>query len=288
MDGKPRSRHHRDGNVSGEFDDFNQFERSMWEQRADAYASGLERLTTLTIEPLLDAAGVRAGTDLLDVGTGPGFVAAAAAARGANVTGIDVADAMVELAQRRVPSGWFRRASAEDLPLPDDAFSAVVGNFVLLHLGYPDRGMAEARRVLRAGGRAVFSIWETSAVNRAFGVVSDAIEQAGVEAPPDLPMGPAPFHSGDHDALAALLRDAGFEAISVDVCSGTVRVDAAEWWSAIAHSTPRTGSLIERQTPAVQAEIRKRYDDLIAPYADGAETVLPVAAVLASATLPIS
>jgi hypothetical protein len=91
-----------------------------------------------------------------------------------------------------------------------------------------------------------------------------------------------------HDALAALLRDAGFEAISVDVCSGTVRVDPAEWWQAIARSTPRTGSLIERQTPAVRAEIRMYYDELIAPYADGAEAVLPFAAVLASATLPTS
>jgi 2-polyprenyl-3-methyl-5-hydroxy-6-metoxy-1,4-benzoquinol methylase len=94
--------------VSGEFDDFNEFERSMWEQRARAYANGLEQLSTLTIQPLLDAAGVHAGTELLDVGTGPGFVAAAAAARGANVTGIDVADAMVELARRRRICRWGR------------------------------------------------------------------------------------------------------------------------------------------------------------------------------------
>jgi SAM-dependent methyltransferase len=283
VDGKPRSQH-----VSGEFDDFNQFERSMWERRADAYANGLERLTMITIEPLLDATGVRAGTELLDVGTGPGFVAAAAAARGATVTGIDVADAMVELAQRRVPSGRFRRASAEDLPLPDGAFGAVVGNFVLLHLGYPDRGMAEARRVLHPGGRAGFSLWETPSENRAFGVVADAVERAGVEPPADLPMCPTPFHLGDHDALTSLLRDAGFEAISIEVCSGTVRVDPAEWWSTIVCSTPRTGSLIERQSPAVQAEIRKHYDELVAPYADGAEAVLPVAAVLASGRLPTS
>lgn len=274
--------------MSDAFDDFNTFERSMWEQRAGAYATGFERLATLTIEPLLDSAGVHAGTELLDVGTGPGFVAAAAAARGAKVTGIDVADAMVELAQRRVPSGRFRRASAEDLPLPDDAFGAVVGNFVLLHLGYPDRGLAEARRVLHAGGRAGFSLWETPADNRAFGVISDAVEQAGVQPPADVPAGPTRFRFADRDALSGALGDAGFAAISIDAFSGTVRVDPARWWEDVLRSTPRTGSLIQRQTAGVQAEIRRRYDELVAAYTEGADVVLPVAAVLASGAAPTS
>jgi len=131
------------------FDAFNDFERAMWEQRAAAYTDGFAALTPFSTDALLDAAGVHAGTAVLDIGTGPGFVAAAAADRGATVTGIDVADAMVEIAHARVPAGHFRRASAEALPLADDSFDAVVGNFVLLHLGHPDRGVAEARRVLR-------------------------------------------------------------------------------------------------------------------------------------------
>jgi SAM-dependent methyltransferase len=274
--------------MTGELDHFNEYERSMWEQHAGAYADGFERLTTLTIEPLLDAANVHAGTELLDIGTGPGFVAAAAFARGATVTGIDVADAMVELARTRVPAGRFQRASAEDLPLPDAAFDAVVGNFVLLHLGYPDSAVAETRRVLRPGGRAVFSVWASPAENRAFGVVSDALDRAGVAPPADLPMGPTQFRLGEHDAVPGLFRDAGFDAISIDAYSGTVRVDPTLWWEAVLHSTPRTGALIGRQTPPVQAEIRDRYDELVAPYADGAEVALPVAAVLATGTAPTS
>ena len=51
-------------------------------------------------------------------------------------------------------------------------------------------------------------------------------------------------------------------------------------------STPRTGSLIGSQSPEIQAEIRRQYDEIVAIYADGAEVVLPVAAVLASAVAP--
>jgi SAM-dependent methyltransferase len=272
--------------MTGALDDFNTFERAMWEQRATNYADGFEALTALTIEPLLDAAGVQTGTELLDVGTGPGFVAAAAVRRGATVTGIDVADSMVELAQARVPTGRFRRGSAEDLPVPDGSFDAVVGNFVILHLGHPDRGVAEARRVLRPGGRCGFTTWELPAVNRALGVFYEAVEHAGVEAPTDVPTGPAMFRFGDHDAFSALLDDAGFDAITVETCAGTMRVGADEWWEATLRSTPRTGPLIARQTPEVRRALRQHYDELVAPYADGADVVLPVAAVLASGTSP--
>jgi hypothetical protein len=101
-------------------------------------------------------------------------------------------------------------------------------------------------------------------------------------------MGPAAFHFGDHDALTGLLNDAGFEAISIVAYSGTVLVDPAMWWEAILRSTPRTGSLIGRQAPTVQAEIRKRYDENVATYADGVGVALPVAAVLASGAAPTS
>ena len=270
------------------FDEFNQFERSMWEQRASNYADSFEALTAVTIERLLDAVGAGSGTDLLDVGTGPGFVAAAAVARGANVTGIDVADAMVELAQQRVPTGRFQQGSAEQLPVPDDAFDAVVGNFVLLHLGHPDRGVAEARRVLRPGGRCAFTVWDSATVNRALGVFHDAVERAGVAPPDDVPTGPPMFALGESAAFGNLLRDAGFENVAITECTGSVRVDPVDWWDATLRSTPRTGTLIARQTPTVQAKIRAFYDELVAPYTDGHDVVLDVAAVLASAVAPTS
>jgi SAM-dependent methyltransferase len=276
MDREPRA-------VNDDFAAFNDFERSMWEQRATDYADGFEALTALTIEPLLDAVGAGAGCELLDVGTGPGFVAAAAVARGAKVSGIDIADAMVEIATRRVPSGRFQHGSAEALPLADATFDAVVGNFVLLHLGHPDRGAAEARRVLRDGGRCAFTVWEPGPLNRAFGVFYEAIERAGVAPPGDVPTGPPMFGLGNHDAFATLLRDAGFASVTIERCSATLRVEPGEWWECTLRSTPRTGSLIERQPPEVQAELRSHYDKLVAPYADGSDVVLPVAAVLGSA-----
>jgi 2-polyprenyl-3-methyl-5-hydroxy-6-metoxy-1,4-benzoquinol methylase len=74
--------------------DFDVYDRSMWTGRAAAYQRGFAQLTAHTAGVLLDAAGVGAGTRLLDVGTGPGVVARAAAARGARVTAIDAEPSM--------------------------------------------------------------------------------------------------------------------------------------------------------------------------------------------------
>src|SRR5207247_2164247 len=64
---------------------FKELETAGWSEagRADAYDRVVGRVTARAIEPLLDAARARTGTRLLDVATGPGHVAGAAAARGA-------------------------------------------------------------------------------------------------------------------------------------------------------------------------------------------------------------
>jgi 2-polyprenyl-3-methyl-5-hydroxy-6-metoxy-1,4-benzoquinol methylase len=69
-----------------------------WERAAPRYDECWTD-TRLFVEPLLDAAGVQAGTRLLDVACGPGYVSEAAAVRGAEPLGLDVAEAMIELAR---------------------------------------------------------------------------------------------------------------------------------------------------------------------------------------------
>ena len=74
--------------------------------------SGSRGATARLVEPLLDAAGVRAGTRLLDVACGPGRCAAAAAARGGMPLGLDAAVGMVAAARARYPEIEFRQGDA--------------------------------------------------------------------------------------------------------------------------------------------------------------------------------
>ncbi|HJT80908.1 MAG TPA: hypothetical protein VJ719_06910, partial [Chthoniobacterales bacterium] len=67
-------------------DDFAQFEHEGWQRVAHKYDSVWSSSTRQFIPPLLDAVNVGPGMTLLDVGSGPGYVAAAAADRGATPT----------------------------------------------------------------------------------------------------------------------------------------------------------------------------------------------------------
>jgi len=109
------------------------FEHDVWSRCAKGYLDGFGLLTSEATGPLLECVQLTVGARVLDVGTGPGQVAASLAQQGANPVGIDFSDAMLEEARRRQPGIDFRLASAEALPFADGEFDAVVGNFVLHH-----------------------------------------------------------------------------------------------------------------------------------------------------------
>lgn len=75
----------------------------VWGKVAQPYHTYFGSVTTQSNSALLDALDVHPGTRFLDVASGPGYLAAAAAARGVNVIGVGVAEAMVEHARRLYP-----------------------------------------------------------------------------------------------------------------------------------------------------------------------------------------
>jgi SAM-dependent methyltransferase len=91
------------------------------------------------------------------VATGPGYVAAEAAHRGATVWGVDVAEAMVARARAEHPGVEFRRADAQALPFEDGAFDLVVSFETIEHVPDARRTLAEFRRVLADEGMLVIS-----------------------------------------------------------------------------------------------------------------------------------
>lgn len=77
--------------------------RQIWDRCAPTYTTGFENLTGGATTPLLDLAGVGTDTELLDIGTGPATLIGPALDRGARITAIDLAPAMVEQARLRHP-----------------------------------------------------------------------------------------------------------------------------------------------------------------------------------------
>lgn len=239
---------------------FNRFEAAGWEAVADSY-DFLRPITGRVGRTLLAAAEVTAGRQVLDVGCGPGDLAAAAAGLGADAVGIDVAPSMVRRAAIAHPSIPFRTGTFEAIPAGAGAFDAVLGNFVLNHVGRPELAMREARRVLRPGGWLAIAAWDAPRRNRVLGLMLDAVAAVGAATPAGVPAGPVNVRSDDQ--VRELFADAGFEQVGISHLMFEVVVpDADTLWRGLLDSAVRVPALVIHQPAEVQAAIREAFDGL--------------------------
>jgi SAM-dependent methyltransferase len=264
-------------------DAFDAFEAAGWARQAATYGDFAGTVTSQLADPLLDAAGVHSGTRVVDVATGPGYVAGRAADRGARVIGVDVTEQMLLVARSRHRAVDFRQGDAQQLPLDDDAFDAAVCNFGLLHFGRPERAAAELARVLAPGGRAALTTWDEPSRSRWLGVMLDAIAAVGAAPPPDVPVGPPMFRFADDAEFTRLLVGAGLLDVRVDTIGFALPLgDADELWDGLLGGTVRTVPVVDAQSDEVKAQIRERFDGLLEPYRAGDGYEVPVSVKLAS------
>ena len=112
---------------------------------------------------VVDFHGFR-GRRLLEIGCGIGTDLVRFARGGARVTGIDLAERSVDLARRNaglhgVSGGGLCVGDGEALPFPEGCFDAVYAHGVIQYAADPARLVAEAHRVLRPGGKAIFMVY---------------------------------------------------------------------------------------------------------------------------------
>ncbi|TCQ02667.1 methyltransferase family protein [Rhizobium sp. PP-F2F-G36] len=263
-------------------DAFRDFEHRGWETLATPYHQVWGHVTGAFVPPLLAALGSIEHRDLLDVATGPGYVARDARKLGATVTAIDFSAAMIRQASRLHPFIRFEVGDAHSLRFPDGSFDAVVSNFGMQHFSDPGRVLSEFARVLRPGGICAFTIWAGNDVNCA-GDVLDRALALEAEGQTAVPAGPDYHQLTDADARRGLLRHAGFEE-----CRQASSLATLPWslnhvddlFNAEIQGSVRSGARLREQTAEAQARIRTSMAAMIAERfsIEGGGYELPLAA----------
>lgn len=260
--------------------EFREFEYQGWQQAAEQYHSSFSALTNQIIEPLLDAVDAQAGTNLLDIATGPGYLAAQAAQRQCQVIGLDFSEAMLAQAEQLHPELTWVQGDAEALPFADGEFDRVVMNFGILHLAEPEKAINEAFRVLRSPGKFAFTVWDVLEKSPGFQVVYQAIQTYG-DLDISLPEGPPFFYFSQPDNSIQALQQAGFVNPVVNQVSLVWELASPdEVFTAFYQGSARTGGLLRRQPPENLLKIRAAIQEAVLPYLKENKLILPMSALI--------
>lgn len=241
--------------ISNEPENFASFEHLGWEAVSGGYEQYFVPLTRQSVVPLLDATRVTPGMTLLDVCTGPGVIAAAAAERGANSTGLDFSAEAVRIARRNCPAVEFQEGDAQALPFDDNRFDTVICGYGVIHVPDPAKVLAEMKRVLKPGGRMAASVWQAPGADNGFGLMFDAIN-AHADLSIALPHGPDFFQFSADGNLAASLEFSGLSDITVSPLNQTWELDApATLVSCFMEGAVRTRGLLLAQTDSIRQQV---------------------------------
>jgi len=211
--------------------------RAQWEDAADAWhrwGPTIEDWLGAATERMLDAAGLTAGSAVLDIAAGAGGQTIAAARRvGASgrVLATDISPTILAYAARAAFDDGLlnvdvQEMDGEELAVDDESFDAVISRVGLIY--FPDQlgALAAMRAALRPGGRVAAVVYSTAEANAFFSIPVGIIRRRA-QLPPPAPGQPGPFSLGGPGVAEKLFAEAGFEDITVETVVSPLRLASA-------------------------------------------------------------
>lgn len=213
---------------------------------------------------LADAAQIRTGERVLDVGCGTGIAAIAAKARtgpSGAVTGVDINDGMLARARLGHADIAWTRAAAEALPFEAAKFDAVLCQFALMFLEDRAAALREMVRVTRPGGRIALLVWAAVEDTPGYRDLIPLLRATAGDAAADALT--APFVLGDRDAVAEVFAVAGLAPPEPRALTGTARHPSLDAWLDTELGGWTLGDLV---TPEAVADLKRTARDRLAEY----------------------
>lgn len=232
----------------------------VWSDCSKAYAEFADAVTVPFAEDAIRLVRMMPGGHVLDVATGTGAFALAAARSGAQVLATDFSPGMVRHVYERSAGFALRNIQTgvmdgQSLDLADGTFDVAASLFGLMFFPDHKKGLSELHRVVRAGGQGVVATWAPPARVELMRILGEAAMQAEID-PPASEGVPYWVELCDERRLRAHLEAVGFKKVHVvTVVHVSVFDDAEQIAKLLPTSTPSSAALFASLTE----QERKRF-----------------------------
>ena len=252
-----------------------------------------EQLAFLNHRLVADAR-LRAGMQVLDLGSGTGYPAllgARTVGPNGNVIGLDLAEQMLAVARRKatalgLANVTFRTSDVTVLPFEANSFDAVTSRFCLMFLPEIPKAAAEIARVLRPGGWVAAAVCSAPEKNPSIGLSMEAIKKV-VELPAPDPTAPGIFRLATPGDLAGMMQQAGLIDVGEqEFLAEWSYASADEYYTSLMEiAAPVQNLMAKLSAPQIQ-EVKRLITQAATSYQRGNRVAFPLAVRMVAARKP--
>ncbi len=267
-----------------------------WERAAAGWGRRASRIRDIGMPVsvwMIEHLGLQPGQRVLELAAGPGdtgFMAAELLRAGGTLVSSDASSEMLSVARERAASLGidnveFKELQLEWLDLPTADVDAVLCRWGFMLVVDPAAALAEARRVLRPGGRIALAVWDVADANPWATVAPKALIELGLAEPPD-PDAPGMFALAGPGVLQEMLESAGFVEVAVEeVDVGRSSADVDEFLAETLDVSRMFFEVYEGLSAEQQEAVRERIALRLEPYTrEDGTIVFPGRSLVAAAS----
>jgi SAM-dependent methyltransferase len=242
-----------------------------------AYERLMGRWSQVAGATFLDWLALPKGLTWLDVGCGNGAFTETLIAKNApdKVIGIDPSEGQLAYARTRhgTKLAIFQKASAQDLPFPDNSFDAAVMPLVISFVPDPVKAVGEMKRVVRPGGTVAAYMWDVSGGGLPLEPVRAAMRSMGEDE-----ANPPGFQASREDRMRAVWEQNGMSETETRVIR--IRADYAnfdDFWNTNSVPVGPSGAAIAKLSPDKKEELKNLLRQRLPTAPDGSISYEPFA-----------
>ncbi|MGH7148624.1 MAG: class I SAM-dependent methyltransferase [Nitrospiraceae bacterium] len=244
---------------------------------------------------LVADARLRAGMQVLDLGSGTGYPAllgAQTVGPSGSVIGLDLAEQMLTVARRKatalgLANVTFRTGDATTLPFEANSFDAVTSRFCLMFLPEIPKAAAEITRMLKPGSWVAAAVWSSPDKNPSIGLSMEVIKSV-IELPPPDPTAPGIFRLAKPGDLAGMLQQAGLVDLTDQEFLAEWSYESAdEYYTSLTDIAAPIQNLMAKLSTTKMQEVRRLIIQAATQYQRGNRITFPLAVRMVAARKPL-